>query len=119
MDSYRERCPEGPDRPTLVTTNLAALDHDQRHNRGGGQPSAEALRLATIPANQLALNKLLINQAYENMGLRTTQMLGTFFDGISRHTEEALQWAEDINQRGLRDVIADRDRPWQDYGQQP
>ena len=31
-------------------------------------------------------------------------------------TEEALQWAEDINQRGLRDVIADRDRPWQTYG---
>ena len=80
---------------------------------------AEARRLATIPANQLALNKLLINQAFENMGLRTTQMLGTFFDGIARHTEEALQWAEDIQQRGVRDVIADRDRLWQDYGQQP
>ncbi|MEC8970222.1 MAG: crotonase/enoyl-CoA hydratase family protein [Actinomycetota bacterium] len=80
---------------------------------------AEARRLATIPANQLALNKLLINQAYENMGLRSTQMLGTFFDGIARHTEEALQWAEDIEQRGLRAVIADRDRPWQDYGQRP
>jgi len=69
--------------------------------------------------NQLALNRLLINQAYENMGLRTTQMLDTFFDGIARHTEEALQWAEDINQRGLRHIIADRDRSWQDYGQQP
>jgi len=80
---------------------------------------AEARRLATIPANQLALNKLLINQAYENMGLRTTQMLGTFFDGIARHTEEALQWAEDITGRGLGGVVADRDRPWQDYGQQP
>ncbi len=80
---------------------------------------AEARRLATIPANQLALNKLLINQAYENMGLRSTQMLGTFFDGIARHTEEALQWAEDVDQRGLRDVIADRDRPWGDYGQRP
>lgn len=68
--------------------------------------------------NQLALNRLLINQAYENMGLRTSQMLGTFFDGIARHTEEALQWAEDINGRGLRGVVADRDRPWQDYGQQ-
>lgn len=62
---------------------------------------------------------LLINQAYENMGLRTTQMLGTFFDGIARHTEEALQWAEDINQRGLRHIIAHRDRSWQGYGQQP
>ena len=51
---------------------------------------AEARRFRHIPANQLALNKLLINQAYENMGLRTSQMLGTFFDGVARHTEEAL-----------------------------
>ncbi|MGI9597697.1 MAG: enoyl-CoA hydratase-related protein, partial [Acidimicrobiales bacterium] len=78
---------------------------------------AEAGRLATIPGNQLALNKLLINQAYENMGLRTTQTLGTFFDGMARHTEEAMRWAEAIEERGLRDVVADRDRPWQDYGQ--
>ena len=34
---------------------------------------AEAMRFKHIPANQLALNKLLINQAFENMGLRTTQ----------------------------------------------
>ncbi|MGI9614020.1 MAG: crotonase/enoyl-CoA hydratase family protein [Acidimicrobiales bacterium] len=79
---------------------------------------AEANRLATIPANQLALNKLLINQAYENMGLRTTQMLGTFFDGMARHTEEALRWTEDAAERGLREVVAERDGPWQDYGQE-
>ncbi len=79
----------------------------------------EARRLANIPANQLALNKLLINQAFENMGLRTTQMLGTFFDGMARHTEEALRWAEAIGKRGLRDVVAERDAPWQDYGQSP
>ncbi|GIT00381.1 MAG: enoyl-CoA hydratase [Acidimicrobiales bacterium] len=37
---------------------------------------AEARRFRHIPANQLALNKLLINQAYENMGLRTSQVFG-------------------------------------------
>ncbi|TMF04326.1 MAG: crotonase/enoyl-CoA hydratase family protein, partial [Chloroflexi bacterium] len=47
-----------------------------------------ARKLATIPANQLAMSKLLVNQAYENMGLRTTQLIGTFFDGIARHTPE-------------------------------
>jgi len=57
---------------------------------------ADAKRFRHIPANQLALNKMLINQAFENMGLRTSQMLGTFFDGVTRHTEEALQWAEDL-----------------------
>ena len=65
------------------------------------------------------MNKMLINQAFENMGLRTSQMMGTFFDGVTRHTEEALLWAEDLQERGVRPVVADRDRPWQDYGQRP
>jgi enoyl-CoA hydratase len=47
---------------------------------------AEARRFASIPAKQLALNKMLINQAYENTGLRASKMLGTLFDGVSRHT---------------------------------
>ena len=79
----------------------------------------EARRFAHIPANQLALNKLLINQAFENMGLRTTQLLGTFFDGITRHTEEAYQWAESFGEKGFREVIRERDRPWGDYGEAP
>ena len=80
---------------------------------------AEARRLACIPSNQLALNKMLINQAYENMGLRTTQMLGTLFDGMARHSEEALRWTEAVSERGLREVVAERDWPWRDYGQTP
>lgn len=80
---------------------------------------AHAQRFAHIPANQLALNKLLINQAFENMGLRTTQMLGTFFDGITRHTEEAYRWVESFGEKGFREVIRERDAPWQDYGERP
>ena len=80
---------------------------------------AEARRFRHIPANQLALNKLLINQAYENMGLRTSQVLGTFFDGVTRHTEEAYRWAESFADKGFRDVIRERDAPWEDYGESP
>lgn len=80
---------------------------------------AEARRFATIPANQLALNKLLINQAFENMGLRTSQMLGTFFDGVTRHTEEAYRWVESFDERGFREVVRERDDPWEDYGSAP
>ena len=65
-----------------------------------------------------ALNKLLINQAYENMGLRTTQLLGTLFDGMTRHTEEAYRWVEEFGEKGFRQTIRDRDRPWGDYGEQ-
>lgn len=78
-----------------------------------------AARFRHIPANQLALNKLLINQAYENMGLRTTQLLGTLFDGVTRHTEDALRWAESFREKGFRDVIRERDAPWGDYGERP
>ncbi len=77
----------------------------------------EARRFTNIPANQLALNKMLINQAFENMGLRTTQMMGTFFDGMTRHTEEAYQWVESFKDKGFREVIRERDEPWQDYGE--
>jgi enoyl-CoA hydratase len=80
---------------------------------------ADARRFEHIPANQLALNKLLINQAFENMGLRTTQLLGTLFDGVARHTEEAYQWAESIGAKGFREVIAERDAPFGDYGARP
>ena len=80
---------------------------------------ADACRFANIPANQLALNKLLINQAFENMGLRTSQLIGTFFDGITRHTEEAYKWVESFDVKGFRQVIRERDNPWQDYGSAP
>lgn len=79
----------------------------------------EARRFRNIPANQLALNKLLINQAFENMGLRTSQMLGTFFDGMARHTEEAYRWVESMGSKGFRQAIRDRDLPWGDYGAAP
>jgi enoyl-CoA hydratase len=81
------------------------------------QVEAAAKQFINIPANQLALNKLLINQAFENMGLRTTQMLGTFFDGMTRHTEEAYRWVESFEEKGFRQIISERDKPWHDYGE--
>ena len=87
--------------------------------RLSGETEAYAKRYANIPANQLALNKMLINQAFENMGLRTTQMLGTFFDGVTRHTEEALRWQESFKEVGFRETIRRRDGPFGDYGERP
>lgn len=78
---------------------------------------AHAMRFQHIPGNQLALNKLLINQAFENMGLRTTQLLGTLFDGMMRHTEEAYRWTESFSEKGFREVIRERDAPFGDYGE--
>jgi enoyl-CoA hydratase len=51
------------------------------------------------------------------MGLRTTQLLGTLFDGMTRHTEEAYQWVESFSEKGFREVISERDAPFGDYGE--
>jgi enoyl-CoA hydratase len=76
-----------------------------------------ARRFENIPWNQLALNKLLINQAYENMGLRTTQMFGTFFDGMTRNTQEAIDWRDSFATVGFREAVRRRDAPFGDYGE--
>lgn len=76
-----------------------------------------AKRLATIPSNQLAMSKLLVNQAFENMGLRSTQMLGTVFDGIARHTPEGIEWRDLAMKEGFREAVRRRDAPFGDYGE--
>jgi enoyl-CoA hydratase len=78
-----------------------------------------ARRMATIPLSQLVMSKLLVNQAYENMGLRTTQMLGTVFDGIARHTPEGIAWRDEAMKIGFREAVRRRDGPWSDYGETP
>jgi len=103
------------DAPTALRIGLVSEVHPAETLAAKVEEAAK--RFKHIPANQLALNKLLINQAFENMGLRTTQLLGTLFDGITRHTEEAYRWAESFEEKGFREVIRERDAPWGDYGE--
>ena len=49
-------------------------------------------RVARLPVNQLVMMKLLINQTLTGQGLQTSQMLGTLFDGIARHTKEGYSF---------------------------
>ena len=105
------------DAPTAYRIGLVSKVFPKE--RLSAETEAYAKRYANIPANQLALNKMLINQAFENMGLRTTQMLGTFFDGVTRHTEEALRWRESFSEVGFRETIRRRDGPFEDYGERP
>jgi enoyl-CoA hydratase len=79
---------------------------------------ALARRVALLPHNQAAMMKLLVNQAFEQMGLHVTQLIGTLLDGAARHTPEGTAFTR----RGLADVrgaVADRDAPFGDYGQGP
>jgi enoyl-CoA hydratase len=76
-----------------------------------------ARRLATIPTSQLAMSKLLVNQAYENMGLRTSQTIGTMMDGAARHTPEGIAWRDLAMKEGFREAVRRRDAPFGDYGE--
>ena len=75
--------------------------------------------LATIPLSQLASMKLVVNQAYENMGLNSTQLLGSVMDSMMRNTPEARAWIEKADTEGVGAAVADRDGPFGDYGQGP
>jgi enoyl-CoA hydratase len=79
---------------------------------------ALAKRMALLPINQLVMLKLLVNQTYENMGLRTTQIIGTMFDGAARHTPEGIAWRDLAMEKGYREAVRRRDAPFGDYGEE-
>lgn len=76
---------------------------------------ATAEQLAAIPSSQLAAMKLVVNQAYENMGLASTQTLGPILDGLMRNTPDARRFVELAERDGVRAAVARRDDPWGDY----
>jgi enoyl-CoA hydratase len=77
---------------------------------------AFARRMARVPANQLEMLKLLCNQTAENMGLASTRTLGTFLDGVARHTQEGLDFVSRSGEVGIRQAVRERDDPFGDYG---
>ena len=65
--------------------------------------------IAGIPKNQLMMQKLMINQAFANMGLETTQMMATLFDGITRHSPEGVAFKARAEEVGFRQAVKERD----------
>jgi enoyl-CoA hydratase len=68
-----------------------------------------AERMAGVPKNQLMMQKLMINQAYDNMGLANTQMIATLFDGITRHSPEGQWFKHYAEERGFHEAVRLRD----------
>jgi enoyl-CoA hydratase len=73
-------------------------------------------RIARVPVNQLVMHKLLVNQALYAQGLHATQVLGTFFDGIARHTPEGFAWQQRAAEVGFKEAVRERDEPFGDFG---
>jgi enoyl-CoA hydratase len=79
---------------------------------------AEALvgRIARMPVNQLQMMKLLVNQELYSQGLHATQVLGTIFDGATRHTKEGYAFQQRAAEAGFREAVRERDEPFGDAG---
>jgi enoyl-CoA hydratase len=76
---------------------------------------ALAERMAGVPVNQLMMQKLMVNQAIEAMGLKTTQMIATVFDGITRHSPEGLNFKHRAEQVGWKEAVRNRDQGTWDW----
>ncbi len=75
------------------------------------------VKLKTIPWSQLMAQKMVVNHAYEQMGLGAVQTLGPILNGVMRNTPDALTWIEKADADGVRQAIIDRDGPFGDYSQ--
>lgn len=88
----------------LVLESVPADELDDRVEQLAG-------RIAGVPTNQLAMQKLMVNQAYDNMGLGGTQLLATVFDGIARHSPEGRWFQSLAAERGFHEAV-----DWRDSG---
>jgi enoyl-CoA hydratase len=86
----------------LVHNAVPATSLDSEVDRLAG-------RIAGVPKNQLMMQKLMINQAYDNMGLAGTQLIATLFDGIARHSPEGLWFKQYAEEHGFHQAVAWRD----------
>jgi enoyl-CoA hydratase len=73
-------------------------------------------RIARLPVNQLMMMKLLVNQTLYAQGLHATQVIGTVFDGITRHTVEGYAFQQRAGEAGFREAVRERDEPFGDHG---
>ncbi|MFA9445782.1 crotonase/enoyl-CoA hydratase family protein [Egicoccus sp. AB-alg6-2] len=73
-------------------------------------------RIARLPLNQLQMMKLLVNQQVHDQGTYATQLLGTVFDGVARHTAEGYAFQARAAEAGFRRAVRERDEPFGDAG---
>jgi enoyl-CoA hydratase len=73
-------------------------------------------RICRVPVNQLIMMKILINQSIAMAGLRTSQILGSFFDGVARHTPEGHAFQRKAAEVGFKQAVRERDQPFGDVG---
>ena len=57
-----------------------------------------------------------MHQTHGAQGLHQTQLLGTLFDGMTRHTAEGYAFQQRAAEAGFRQAVRERDEPFGDAG---
>ena len=73
-----------------------------------GEVEKLASRMASVPINQLAMHKQVINSAIEAQVMQT-QRLATVFDGITRHSPEGMNFKKRSETVGWKQAVKERD----------
>jgi enoyl-CoA hydratase len=73
-------------------------------------------RIARLPLNQLQMMKLLVDDPLHAHGLHGSQLIGTLFDGVARHTREGYAFQALAAREGFRAAVRARDEPFGDFG---
>ena len=63
-----------------------------------------------MPKNQLMMQKMVINKAYEMTGMSVTQTLATLMDGVARHSPEGIAFKKRCEEVGFKQAVLERDR---------
>jgi enoyl-CoA hydratase len=77
---------------------------------------ALASRIASVPINQLAMQKMVINSAVEEK-INQTQRLATLLDGMTRHSPEGLNFKASVEEVGWKQAVEERDSGTYDWTQ--
>jgi len=101
-----------------ITAPSAATGATGAGGANVGSPSC-ACGSSDLSLEQRVGGRIVLNHAWEQMGLASTQTLGPILDGLMRNTPDALRFIGLAAREGVGAVIAERDGPFADYSQGP
>ena len=95
----------------------ASSSLDGRHGSKEADEKRQFL-FDSIPVQETLQQNLIaqLNQTVLSAGLPTTQILGTVFDGIARHTPEGYAFQQRAAAAGFKEAVRERDEPFGDFG---
>jgi enoyl-CoA hydratase len=69
-------------------------------------------RVAMVPAELLTLHKAAVNRYYDILGIRAAEQSSADIDVIAHQTDTVKEWMKASRERGLKEALSERDRPF-------